>query len=130
MTIPDSYTIMVNNGDSAGLKVINMYINAFVFFVWFLVIMALIVIAHIFKEDRGASMSYGYFAGFLSLMLTIALLSGFDIFPGITFIFPVQKYLIIFAVALTFYCFYIGFVFYTDIRAEKKAEREKDGEYK
>ena len=118
-TEADTYYYNVTTGDTGSITVgveMQQIYNLGVYGLYLGVVFILIVFMHVFKKDAGTPIVYGGIAAAFSFIMVAVLLSGFDIFHGVTFIVDVNYYLVALTAGIGLYCGMIAFTFYEDMQ--------------
>lgn len=120
-----TYYYNVSSGDTGSILVkkdMEMIYRYLVYGGYLLVVLVLIGFMHLFKQDKGTPMVYGTIASALSFIMTAVLISGFNIFYGVTFIVNVNYYLIGLTASIGIYTGMVAWTFYGDLRQERNPQ--------
>lgn len=124
-----SYIHYTDLGDQGSITVsgeMQQIFNLSVFALYMLAQFVLIYFIHKFKDDQGTALVYGLIASVFSFIMIALLLSGFQVFQGITFIIDINYYLILLIASIGIYTSILSYIFYGDVKFTNKTEAERE----
>jgi hypothetical protein len=121
ITTPGAFYYRIPNADTGQINILykmEILQGVLVYGLYLFVVLVLIILIHVFKQDKGTPIVYGVIASVWSFIFAGVLLSGFQVIKNVNFIFNINYYLVALTVGIGLYTTSLALTFYKDLKEE------------